>query len=809
VTDPTDAAIVKELQARLNERTTQLSAAQAELQASSLGLMQLSTELEDRVASRTLELHALEEQYRSLFEHAAEGIYQATMDGQCVLANAALARILGFSGPRALLRDADAIPDYADPQRRAQFLRELQVDGVLTQFESHVRRSDGTCVWISENARMLRDATGQVTGFTATVEDTTIRRRDEAAQADLKIQETAARAKDEIISTVSHELRTPLNGVIGMIDLLLGTPLTVKQLEYAEAVQQSGESLLVIINDILDVSKMEAGRLKLECIDLSVRTIVEDVVTLFAKPAERKDIETCAFTDPDIPSVLRGDPVRLRQVLTNLVGNAVKFTERGGVSVRAKLERHTEGGVRLRFEVTDTGVGLPPEAEAWLFKPFSQADSSTSRTHGGTGLGLAICKRLAQLMGGDIGVEHHPFRHGTTFWFTVQLGPSTSQQATSVAHTELAGLRVLVVDDNALARTIVAQQLEAAGLTSRIAESGARALHELRSAAEAGAPFRVALLDLHMPHMDGLMCAALIKADPLLAATQLVLLQTVGRADEVAIAQAGISAVLPKPVRATQLLNTLARLTSPEHSDTRSAHWDGVADTRGQRVPARATNKRILVADDSLINRQVAVGLLERAGYAADAVTNGLEAIEALRYVIYDAILMDCEMPELDGYAATARIRQAETGGKRLPIVALTGRVTETDRERCTAAGMDALVAKPIRVDELTAALAAALSGPGSAAAAPIATPVYVVGQAPVDQPSTSARFDRRFVDRMSHDLNTPLNGILGYAELLSEASVGPLTQQQAAYLGELASAGQQLHKLLKTLFDVARADLS
>lgn len=702
-----DPAELEGLRQQLAERTAQLNAAQAELQTTNLGLIELTGELEDRVAARTAELRALEQQYRALFEQAAEGIYEATLEGQYRLVNPALAGLLGYDSPEEML---ELVSDagrqvYVEPGRHAEFMELLIGEGLVTQFESEARRRDGSLVWISENARLMHDSTGAMLGYTGTVEDTTERRRAEAAQAALRAQEEAARAKDEIASIVSHELRTPLNGVIGMIELLLDTPLNERQREFAQTVRESGKALRGIINDILDFSKIDAGRLELECMEFDLRELLEEVVLLFAEPARRTGLEIGAAVEAAVPPRLTGDPLRLRQTVTNLISNAIKFTQQGGIAVRARISGHHEGATLVRVEVSDTGIGLVADAQRWLFTPFSQADTSTSRRYGGAGLGLAICKRLAELMGGSIGVDSTLGR-GSTFWFTAQLGIGTNAPRARPAIQP--GLRVLVVDDNATARRLLLEQLAAIPVVAASAESGGEALTVLRGSVAAGAPYQAALIDMRMPGMDGLELARRIGADPQLAGMKLVLVQAMDAGREQTFREAGISCALTKPVREQQLRDALAGTT--EQRETGSGQTAAPSDTAGPAADwLRGTH--ILVADDSAVNQQVASAVLQRWGCVVDTADNGREAVEAAQRRHYGAILMDCDMPLMSGYDATAEIRRVEAGSPRTLIIAVTGMARDSDRERCQAVGMDDYIAKPMRAAELLAALERHMQG--------------------------------------------------------------------------------------------------
>jgi two-component system sensor histidine kinase/response regulator len=683
-----------------------VAAHQADLEA-------LNTAIESKVVLRTAELSASEEKFRQLSAAAPIGIFQTDSSGRCLYVNRCLTEILGLSSDQVL---GNGWIEALHPDDGESVWQEWQIaanSGHDFEREYRVITPTHELRLVHVRAKTMRTAANQLIGHVGTMEDITKRKlvETELAQArDAALE--SARLKSEFLANMSHEIRTPMNAVIGMSDLLLKTDLTPEQSEFARTVSRSAELLLTILNDILDFSKIEAGKLSLVEEDFDLRQVIEDTLELLAENAHAKGLELAGLLPPETPTHLRGDPGRIRQVLTNLVGNAIKFTESGEVVVQVSEECRDTVHITMRLQIMDTGIGIAPETQARLFQAFTQADGSTTRKYGGTGLGLAICKRLVEMMEGEIGIESK-LGDGSLFWFTVKLKHPVAP--ISLKHRpidSLAKIRVLVVDDNATNGRVLHYQLAALDMPDEYASSAEKALRMLRAAAAAGMPYRLAILDMQMPDMDGLALARVMQSDPTFSRTRKIMLTSLGlRPEGRVMHEAGILECLLKPAKEARLFECLVRVMSEKSTHPEARNLPGEAGAPPPLQNPVNGQLRILLAEDNLVNQKVVLAQLRKLGYEADIAANGLEVLTAYEQTPYDVILMDCHMPEMGGYEASRKIRErasnADGNSKpRIRIIALTANAMEGDREKCLAAGMDDYLSKPTRIDDLSSALA-------------------------------------------------------------------------------------------------------
>ena len=674
---------------------------------------QLFTELKKTEKS----LRENEGRFRALVEQAAVGVAEIEMStGRFLTVNRRLCEMLGRTEEEMLTTTFQAITHQEDLHLHEDNTA-LLLAGKIWHYslEKRYLRKDGAIIWVNITVSSLWKP-GETPGRNMmVVEDITERKQAEDAlrETNRNLEEATARANDmavkaemfsiaksEFLANMSHEIRTPMNGVIGMIGLLLDTELDDEQRHCAEIVHASGESLLGLINDILDFSKIEAKKVDLETLDFDLSSLLDDYAATMALHAHDKGIEFICAADLEVPTLLRGDPGRLRQILTNLASNAVKFTHVGEVVVRVSLVEKNENDVLLRFSVRDTGIGIPEDKMKLLFYMFSQLDASTTREYGGTDLGLAISKQLAELMGGEVGVESEEGK-GSEFWFTARLGKQAGgARVESLPPADLRDVRALIVDDNCTNREILTTRMTSWGMRPTEAQGGPGALQTLYRALDENDPFRIAVIDMQMPGMDGETLGRTIKADERLAGTRLVILTSVGaRGDARRFEEIGFAAYATKPIRHVELKAILSLALTERNGAEPKPRPITTRHTARERLNLFAGRKaRILLAEDNITNQRVAVGILKTMGLRANVVANGAEAVKALEALPYDLVLMDVQMPEMDGFEATRAIRNLQSAipNRRIPIIAMTAHAMQSDRERCLEAGMDDYIAKPV-----------------------------------------------------------------------------------------------------------------
>ena len=665
-----------------------------------------------------------EDKYNKFFKTSRDCVFISSKDGSWIDMNDAAVELFGYSSSEELMQ-VNIQNIYANPEERAKHISIIAECGFSREFPVDLRRKDGTVRHTLITSVARYDAEGNVIGFQGTIRDITERKRAEEEMRKAKeAAEAANQAKSRFLANMSHEIRTPMNGVIGMAGLLLESKLTPEQHQYAEIVRSSGEALLGVINDILDFSKIEARKLGLEIADFNLQSVLESVAALLAIKTSEKGLELICELEPGTPSLLRGDAGRVRQVLMNLLGNAVKFTHKGEVAIRVGIENADERSATLRFTVSDTGIGFRKDKATSLFEPFVQGDGSLTRRYGGTGLGLTISKQLVEMMGGQIGVESQEGR-GSAFWFTsVFEKQSLPGKFESDERTSLQGAKVLVVDDNASNRSLVVRLLKSWGCRPAESADANSALAQLRWAARRADHFHVALLDMTLPGINGEELGGQIAADPHLEHTALVLMTPFGlrrKGDRARLQALRFAGQVSKPIWGQSLKDSLLALSSDRTTPAPSE----VAVRPDPVIPPIKHHARILVAEDNLMNQKVAVAMLKKLGYDATLAASGVEVLQALSSGDYGVVLMDCEMPEMDGYEATRCIRERRTRVRNsdIPIIALTADVISGDREKCLQAGMNDFLAKPVEPRHLAETLEKWLSaeycGDGKSTAPP------------------------------------------------------------------------------------------
>jgi PAS domain S-box-containing protein len=645
-----------------------------------------------------------ERSFSRLVMAATDAMVIVDSRGRIVLVNERTERLFGYSAAELVGQPVEMLVPHqlrgSHVRQRNNFLAAPQIRQMGTGLELSGRRRDGTEFPIEISLAPIDTDEGSMAS--AAIRDITERVGAEHALAAARDEAlAAARVKSQFVAMVSHEIRTPMNGVIGLTALLLETPLQPVQKRYAEAIRSSGRALLTIINDILDFSKIEAGKIELIETDFELDNLIESAVQVAAEAGRGKDIEVACYYPPALPPAVRGDDGRLRQVLLNLLGNAVKFTEHGEVTLLAHPAASApDGRPQATFTVTDTGIGIAPSDLRLLFQPFSQVDAATNRQFGGTGLGLTIARQLIELMGGHLDVRSQPVQ-GSQFSFTI---PLTPQPVPAVPHARasnsLSAQRLLIIDDNPASRQLLSEHAGAWGMDATTVHDSRAALDLMRSAAEHHQPFQVSIIDRHMPGLSGVQLTRQIKDDPAIAAITVVMLTSGSYQDEEDAAAAGAVAALPKPVGLSQVYNCLVGLLGP--GDAQAAQQVQASPPRNR---AGVDLGLILLAEDNEINQMVAADNLSMLGYRVEIARNGIEAVQLASTASYQAILMDCQMPKMDGYTATVQLRNQERPGQHIPIIAMTAGALPEDKQRCLDAGMDDYLIKPIDPDQLRAAL--------------------------------------------------------------------------------------------------------
>jgi signal transduction histidine kinase/DNA-binding response OmpR family regulator len=682
---------------------------------------------------------------------------------------------------------------YADRSKAdltASILKSVRRDGRWAG-QIEFSRKDGRTGIAETVVVPLRADNGHLVAAIWVNEDVTERKRyEETLRAAKEQAESASVAKSQFLATMSHEIRTPMNGVLGMLDLLLHTPLSEEQHRYTEAARESGEGLLVVIDDILDFSKMEAGKLAIESVDFDLRDLVETVLDLLMRQAQAKGIEISAMIEPNVPTRLRGDSGRVRQIILNLTGNAVKFTEEGGVAITVRTIHAISERVEIRFEIRDTGIGIAEDRKTEMFKEFTQADPSTTRRFGGTGLGLAISKKLVELMNGRIGFESEVGK-GSTFWFTVefQRQPGTSA-ASDIWDSRIGARRVLIGDGNALSGKVLRNHFASRGQLVEHVTDRDSIVSALETAAAAAAPYELVLIDKHLIASDLAQYCDIIRRDPALyGAPKLVLLSRIADDDRIETARSvGFDDQLTKPIHQHALVGMLRRVFGLPADEVSNVNT-GPDDLHAEVLPAGLRPARLLLAEDSAVNQVVAIAMLGKFGYQIDSVENGIQAIEAVKARPYDLILMDVSMPEMDGLEATQVIRALPGSVAHIPIIAMTAHALESDRRRCLAAGMNDYIAKPVNRKKLLETVALWLR---SAAGEPRSRLGEPRSPAPQNIRTISSA-SARSLDPASHRAHTSVLDATTLHQLQADTSKDVLTELITTYVGETLERLQRM----------------
>jgi two-component system sensor histidine kinase/response regulator len=669
-----------------------------------VGIVAITSLFDRRFSAQAMQLASSEERYRLLFQRSLAAVYRSTPDGRILDCNETCARILGYESQRELMvLNANSL--YFEEGDRSEYIARLSSDGLVSNLETSFKRKDGKRVWVLENANLVDDPTGGGSIVEGTFLDISDRKSMELELTQTKeLAEAANRAKSDFLASMSHEIRTPMNGIIGMTELVLDTDLNSEQREYLNMAKLSADSLLTLINDILDYSKIEAGKLDIDAIDFNLRNSLGDTMKSLALRAHQKGLELAWDVQPDVPDDLIGDPGRLRQIIVNLAGNSIKFTHAGEVVTYVAAESKSADSVVLHVTVADTGIGIPAEKQAAIFEAFTQADSSTTRKYGGTGLGLSISSRLVECMGGKIWVESEPGK-GSRFHFTARMAlqKADSAKPLRIAPEQLRGLPVLVVDDNETNRLILTKILRNWKMEPHEVDGGPAAIAALEAAQKSARRYPLILLDAQMPEMDGFALAELIKKSPHSASATVLMLSSAGlRGDAERCRQLGIAAYLTKPFKQSELLEAILAALGPiPHADTQPK-----LITRHSLREETPQGLRILVAEDNTVNQVLAVRLLEKRGHKVQIAANGKLALDYLRQEEFDVVLMDVQMPEMGGLEATQAIREKEKlTGAHIPIIAMTANAMNGDDEECLRHGMDAYVSKPLNLNALFEAI--------------------------------------------------------------------------------------------------------